>query len=104
MTGRRYRRSPTGGGWKRRPSYRRRHAENVLDAGEVVVHEMQRDRCDVLLQLLAEAIRQPSERRLCIRIVRFCRSTWLGDVLAIGLPMSIPPLPRHRPVRRQSGR
>jgi hypothetical protein len=52
-----------------------------MDAREVVVHEVQRDRVSRVLDLLREALVRRVKRRIDIRIVRFWRST--HDVLMV---------------------
>lgn len=55
--------------------HRGRDAERLMDAAEIVVHEMQRDRRLVRLKLFREAFVRRVNRRMLIRIVRFWRST-----------------------------
>jgi hypothetical protein len=50
--------------------HRRRHAERLMDAGEIVVEEEQRHHRRVVLQLLAEGVCQAGDRRIDIRIAR----------------------------------
>jgi hypothetical protein len=52
-------------------SHRWGHPQALMDANEVVMHEVDRDRMSVVLDLFREGIRQPGKRRICIRIVRF---------------------------------
>ena len=41
--------------------HRWRHAERLMDAGEVVVHVVQGDGCGVILEFLRERVRQARE-------------------------------------------
>ncbi len=52
--------------------------ERLVRAGEVVVHVVQRHGVGQVLDLLGEGVGQAGElaRRIPIRIVRFCRSTY----------------------------
>lgn len=59
-----------------------------MDAAEVVEREMQADSRGEVLDLLAEALVRRVNRRMLIRMVRFCRSTWLVLMCAgSGLPL-----------------
>lgn len=58
-----------------------------MNANEVVVHEVLRDRVGTSLDLFEKPLVRRVERRICIRIVRFWRSA--NDVLTClgsGLP------------------
>ena len=46
-----------------------------MDAGEVVIHEVESDGGDVMLDLFAEGIVSRANRRMPIPIERFARST-----------------------------
>jgi hypothetical protein len=52
-----------------------RDARRFMDAAEVIVRHMKRDRRLVIFELLAERLARQVKRRCCIRSVRFCRST-----------------------------
>ena len=57
--------------------HRWRHPQRLVNAAEVVVHEVQRNRVTVVLQLLAEnPFVSRVKRRMDMRIVRFWRSTY----------------------------
>ena len=68
-----------------------------MDAPEIVIHEIKRKDVLVIVELLAKAIGQPVKRRMLIRMVRFCRSTydvemWSGS----GRPrITVLSAPRH---------
>jgi hypothetical protein len=51
-----------------------------VNANEVVVHEVDRHAVRVVLSLLGEAVRCRVNRRMPIRIERFCRSAKLGEI------------------------
>ena len=65
-----------------RHSGRRVLAECRHRAHEVVGHEVQTDRCRVVLDLLGEPVGQAGERRMPIRIERLFRSTMLVEILS----------------------
>ena len=49
--------------------HRWRDSERLVNAAEVVIHEMEGDSALVVLNFLGKAIREPSDRRMLIRIV-----------------------------------
>src|ERR1700683_2134615 len=55
--------------------HRGRHAQALMDSGEIVMHEMKCDGGFVILNLFGEAVRQPSKPAHSIRVVRSWRST-----------------------------
>jgi len=81
----------------------RRDPQRSMELAEVVVSEVQRYRRSVVLGLFAEAIRELVSLRICIRMVRFWRSTWLVQIFArSGFPLMarIPKVYQHfRPFR-----
>jgi len=54
--------------------HRRRDAESLVNAAEIVVHVVKGDRVPMILDLLENALVNRVKRRICIRIVRFWRS------------------------------
>lgn len=56
--------------------HRRCHASRLVDAPEVVIHEVWREGCRVVLHVLGQSVREPVKRRIDIRIVRFWRFTY----------------------------
>ena len=67
--------------------HRRRYPQRAVDAREVVVHVVQRHGRRVV-QLLAEGVRQPRERRIDIRMVKFWRSMYdVKMCFGSGLPV-----------------
>lgn len=66
----------------------RRDPQRSMELAEVVVSEVQRYRRSVVLGLFAEAIRELVSLRICIRMVRFWRSTWLVQIfVGSGFPL-----------------
>jgi len=61
--------------WEATPAAIAGVKRSLVNPGEVVVHEVERDGGDVVLQLLRKSVGQPRDRRMDIRMVRFCRST-----------------------------
>ena len=49
--------------------HRGRHAQGLMDAREVVVHEVERDRVGVVLDLLGEGVRETRESVLNVNYI-----------------------------------
>lgn len=62
-----------------------------MNLAEIVVNVMQRDGMAVIVNLLAVTIRERVNRRMCIRMVRFWRST--KDVLPCISRRTFMPMP-----------
>lgn len=56
-----------------------------MNLAEVVPREVERDRRFVVFQLLLKAFVIRIKRRICIRIVTFCRSTRLVNLRFVGV-------------------
>lgn len=54
--------------------------QRLVNAAEIVAHEVQRNRVRVVINFLEKALVSRAKRRIFIRIVRFCRSTKLVEM------------------------
>jgi hypothetical protein len=61
-----------------------------MDSAEIIVNVVKRDGRDVIIELLEKAFVSRVNLPIFIRIVRFCRSTWLVEMCVGSGRLTIP--------------